>query len=108
MTETQLVRVCIEYLTMRGHFVWRNNTGATRLSYTNKAGDERYRVVRAGLRGSSDILGITKTGQFLAVECKVGYNKTTDIQNLFLEQIRVRGGLAIVAYDLPDLQKARL
>jgi Holliday junction resolvase len=91
-----------------GHYVWRNNTGATRLSYTNKAGQVQNRVLRAGLRGSSDIIGLTKSGQFLAVECKVGRNKPTEIQNLFLEQVRVRGGIAIVAYDIIDLQKAKL
>jgi hypothetical protein len=108
MTETQLVRLCIDYLLTMGHYVWRNNTGATRLSYTNKAGQVQNRVLRAGLRGSSDIIGLTKKGQFLAVECKVGRNKPTEIQNLFLEHVRVRGGIAVVAYDIIDLQKAKL
>lgn len=103
MTETQLVRSCIEYLNMKGHYVWRNNTGATRLSYTDKKGNISNRILRSGIRGSSDILGISKDGMFIAIECKVGRNKPTEMQINFLRQITDRGGIAQVVYTLDDL-----
>lgn len=108
MNETQLVRLCIAYLLLKDHFVWRNNTGVTRSSYTNKFGQQKDRMWRAGMKGSSDILGVTKDGKFLAVECKIGKNKTTPIQQEFLLSIKGRGGVAIVAYDVSDLEKAGL
>ena len=108
MKETELVRLCIAYLSLRDHYVWRNNTVVTRSCYTNKAGIRSDRMWRAGMKGSSDILGVTKDGKFLAVECKIGKNKPTPIQEEFLLSIRGRGGIAIVAYDITDLEKAGL
>lgn len=58
--------------------------------------------------GTADITGCTSTGRFLAVECKVGTNMTTDLQNAYLEDIKKRGGIAIVAYSLDDVIKAGL
>lgn len=60
------------------------------------------------MRGASDIIGLTKGGRFLAVECKIKPNKPTEVQKLFLQEVTDRGGLAIVAYDLPDLEKENL
>lgn len=104
MTETQLVRLCVSYLLVKGHYCWRNNTGATRASYTDKDGRTKQRYWRAGIRGSSDILGVSKDGRFIAIECKVGKNKTTPHQELFLQEIKSRGGIALVAYDVDDLK----
>jgi hypothetical protein len=42
-------------------------------------------------------------GKFVAIECKIGRNKPTDLQNAYLEEIRKRGGIAIVAYSLDDV-----
>jgi hypothetical protein len=109
MTETQLVRLCINYLLTKGHYVWRNNSGGVRSKYTSLVtGQVTERFWRAGVKGSSDILGIAKDGRFIAVECKVGKNDTTDLQDLFLHEILRRGGIGIVAYDIDDLQRAGL
>lgn len=108
MNETQLVRLCINYLLVKGHYVWRNNTGVTRSQYTNKSGQTSDRVWRAGIRGSSDILGLSKDGRFIAVECKIKPNKTTSIQDAFLDEITLHHGYAIVAYDVDDLERAGL
>jgi hypothetical protein len=108
MNETQLVRVCINYLLFKGHFVWRNNSGVTRNQYTNKFGQTSERMWRAGVRGGSDIIGLTKDGRFLAVECKIGTNKLTELQMEFLFEISKRGGVAITAYDVDDLEKGGL
>lgn len=108
MNETALVRLCINYLLVKGHYVWRNNTGVTRSQYTSKAGVTSDRVWRAGVRGASDILGLTKTGIFIAVECKIKPNKPTPVQEAYLDDIRRHKGIAIVAYDVDDLERAGL
>lgn len=59
---------------------------------------------RSGIKGGSDIIGLTKDGTFLAVECKIKPNRATDAQKAFLSEVTNRGGLAIVAYDIDDLE----
>jgi hypothetical protein len=106
MKEQALKMLIKNYLLLKGHFVWVNNSGMTRTSYTSKNGVVSNRAWRAGIRGSSDILGIEKgTGRFIAIETKVGYNKPTPDQTVFLEDIASRGGHAIVAYSIADVQK---
>lgn len=105
MSEQQLVNAAKNYLMIKGCFVWRNNSGVTRSTYTDKRGVRRDRMWRSGVRGGADIIGITKTGQFIAIECKIGRNKPTDIQNAFLHEIESRGGITGVIYSLEDLQK---
>lgn len=102
--ETRLVNLIISYLTIKGHFVWRNNSGVVKSDYTNKYGQYKKRMWRAGVKGGSDILGIAKNGKMIAVECKIKGNKPTELQTQFLEEIKSRGGYAIIAYDLEDVQ----
>lgn len=105
MLEKHLVNQCIHYLNFKGHFVWRNNSGVTKMESTDRFGRVKQRQWRAGLKGSSDIIGITKDGKFLAVECKIGKNKITMAQSEFLDEITYRGGVAIVAYKVEDLEE---
>ncbi len=89
----------MEYLTLCGHFVWRNNTGVA--SY----GDRR---VFFGKVGSADILGVHKgTGKIIAIEVKRpdGKRKATPAQELFLQEIRDRGGYAGIAMSIEDVDK---
>ncbi|MCK4340262.1 MAG: hypothetical protein KAY37_00890 [Phycisphaerae bacterium] len=97
--ETELVQACLEVLRLRGCLMWRNNTGATR--YADRYG--RMRLVRFGPRGSSDILGLLPGGRFLAVECKVGRNKPTLCQQVFLNQVNENGGLGVCVWSVGEL-----
>ena len=112
LTEHQIQNMLIEYLTMKGHFVWRNNTGVAKFEYTYKTGIRKgmsgKRFLRAGKKGSADIIGISKDGKFIAVEVKRKGGKTTPAQDEFLERIREKGGYAIVAYDENDVINAGL
>ena len=52
--------------------------------------------------GVSDLIGCTDTGRFFAIECKAP-GKSADVkpaQAEFLEAVRERGGLAMVADDI--------
>jgi hypothetical protein len=99
LKESALVQQALAYLRLKGHFVWRNNTGATR------AGKFNERFIRYGLVGSSDVLGCAKDGKLIAIECKIKPRKPTEYQLGFLDEVRKRGGYAILAYDLSDIEK---
>lgn len=103
-TEKQIQNSIIDYLLLKGHFVWRNNSGVVQAQYKGKT-----RMWRAGVRGGSDILGICKSGgKFIAIECKKKGNTTTFIQDEFLRKIKELGGYAIIAYSIEDVEKAGL
>ncbi len=98
--ETALVKACLQYLNMvAGALARRNNTG--------KLIDRTGRPVTFGLGvGSSDIIGCLPGGRYLAVECKIGKNKLTLNQKLFLESVKAAGGLALCVWSLPELVRA--
>jgi len=83
--------------------VWRNNTTGI---WDQKKG--RYRLNRSkhARKGISDILGVTNTGRFLAIEVKSKYGKLTEHQNEFLQMVANMGGIAIVARSLEDVVTA--
>ena len=94
--ENEVLSECLRYLQLSGLFVWRNNTGAVKVG---------SRFVRFGCVGSSDILGITKDGRFLAVECKREKGgRLSDAQKDFLGRIRACGGIALCVSSLEELK----
>lgn len=101
-SEKQLVDDVISWLGYHGCFAWRQNTGAA--TYEDAGG--RKRMVRFGMRGISDVLAVAPNGRFVAVECKLRGNKPTPEQELFLAEVRERGGVGVVAYDADELEGA--
>ena len=98
VTETALVRACLDYLTLRGIPAWRANTGAAKFG---------KRFVRFGTPGVSDVLCVLSPhGRLGAIECKVGRNRTSEAQEAFLANVRAAGGLAVVVRSLDDLIEA--
>lgn len=97
MKETDLVRQCLDYLSMRGVLAWRNNTGAIR--------DRTGRPVKFGTPGSPDILGVLPGGRTIGIECKVGRNKPTELQAGFLAELTRMGAVAGVVRTLDDLDR---
>ena len=94
ISETQLVKLCLEYLEYKGYFFWRNNSGALKT--------ERGGFVRFGSVGSPDIF-IVKNGICIGVECKVGKNKLSEAQFTFGENLVKAGGTYIVVRSLDDM-----
>lgn len=59
-----------------------------------------YNRKTVGLKGVSDIIGFGKrSGQPIAIEVKVGKDKLSVEQIRYLEDVKVAGGIAIVAKD---------
>jgi hypothetical protein len=98
--EGDLIKSCLQLLSLRGCFAWRNNvTGVY---------DPVRKVFRTfqGLKGVSDVLGVLPGGRFIAVETKMAGNEPTLDQQLFLSNVQAHGGLAVVAYDVRELEAA--
>lgn len=90
MKESDIQRLIMLALSEAGCLIFRNNVGVLK----NAAGIP----IRFGLAvGSSDLIGLTPTGQFLAVEIKTPTGKATPEQLRFIEAVRARGGIAGIA-----------
>ena len=87
MSESDLYGPILLALSRAGHRAWRNNVGVARYA--------RGHVVRYGLApGSSDLIGITSDGRFLALEVKTARGRLTSAQAAFLEMVHAQGGVA--------------
>jgi len=101
MTEQELQKQIIEYLTYKKIFCWRNNSGAVVSTYKGKK-----RLIRYGLKGSADIFCVLPDGRFFCVEVKLKKNKPTVDQLVFLAAVTKNNGVAAVAYCLEDVETA--
>jgi hypothetical protein len=100
MSEKQLSKYIQLEASKHGLVLFRNNRGL----FLTLDGS---RKTRAGLdvNGSSDFIGWTKEGIFAAVEVKVGYNKPSDTQKLFIENAKNAGSFACCVWSVEDLKK---
>lgn len=73
--------------------IWRNNTGVGRTL-------SGQRVIRFGLLGSADLLGILRGGRFLAVEVKTKRGRQSEAQRNFQRMIESMGGVYVLARDV--------
>lgn len=96
--ESDIQKSILDYLLMRGYFVWRNNTGAF-----GAESNGRKRWIRAGKKGAGDIIGLTKEGHFLSIEVKRRGQLPTDDQIRFIRSVLDNKGIAFVAHDLQDI-----
>jgi hypothetical protein len=72
----------------------RMNSGAVRIG---------KRFVRFGWKGCPDVLGQLKDGRLIGVEVKAAKGKLRPEQTIFLERIRLAGGVAFMARDCRDV-----
>ena len=84
--ETNLQKKIQEYLVSKG-------------AYEFKVHGSAY--MKAGI---PDIISCYK-GRFIGIECKVGKNKMSKVQEEHRDQILEAGGIHILAYKLEDVQK---
>jgi hypothetical protein len=75
--------------------IWKNNTG---VAFQGK------RRISFGLVGSADILGITNTGKFVALEVKTGQAVLSKQQVNFGLMIREMCGIYTVIRKLEDIE----
>ena len=101
MKEKHLVNWTISYICMLGHIAWRNNAG--KLPITGTTGKVRY--INVGMKGLPDVIGYTKEGRFIGIECKIKPNKVSPIQQEQLDRMRDAGCLVGVAYTTEDVEE---
>lgn len=118
MSEVELMRAIQMKASDMGHRLFRNNVGTgwvgqqVRVSQPTMVmmapGDVLVRKaspLHSGLCvGSSDLIGLTKIGLFLAVEVKAPKGRFQPNQPSFIEQVRGMGGIGIVARTLEDFK----
>jgi hypothetical protein len=99
LSESDLVRDCLQFLSLRRVFCWRNHT--TGIYDPTRGVFRRF----SGLKGVSDILGIFEdgSGTFVAVECKVPGRVPTQEQYEFLDRIDAAGGFATWVTSVDEL-----
>ena len=98
MKENQIQREIREYLGTRDDIiVYRNNVGMSKVG----AGWISYGLAI----GSADLIGITSTGRFVAIECKAERGKLSADQERWLKLVETMGGLVIVARSVEDVKK---
>jgi VRR-NUC domain len=93
-TESELMRAIQLRASELGHRLWRNNIGLC-----------KNPMLRYGLCvGSADLIGLSNTGRFLAVECKSANGRLTKEQESFLATVRRLNGIGIVAKSVEDFK----
>lgn len=97
LTERQIQNEILNLLNLKGVFAWHVKNGATY--------DRRLGVYRSNtsVKGVPDIVGVTPTGRFLAIEVKTKTGRVSKEQKAFIERIESQGGIAFVARDIQDV-----
>lgn len=86
MSEQKLQTKILKWLKAEGHYV--------------------FKTVVCNRSGIPDIVGCTHWGRFFAIEVKWAANKPSKLQEWNILEIKKRGGIAIVAYDLDTVKSA--
>lgn len=90
MSESQIMKDIQVQLSAYGCRLFRNNVGL----FDTLDG----RKIRTGLCvGSSDLIGWTKCGRFLAIEVKTSHGKPTQQQLDFIQAVNWSGGVGFIA-----------
>lgn len=108
MKESHIQSRILLALSEAGCTVWRCETaGAWVGRVIHRAGDTvtlaGARMIQAGLtKGGSDIIGVTPSGLFLAVEVKTGTGRVSQEQERFIAAVQKPGGIAGVARSVDE------
>jgi hypothetical protein len=95
MNEHLLCDSIVQFLNYHGHYVWRQNAGMAKMTDENG----KSRMIKIGKVGISDIVGMSKKGQFIAIEVKLPERRrtVTTYQRMFLAEVHQHGGISGVA-----------
>lgn len=103
LTEHELMNWTISYLSLRGHFVQRINSGK---SFVRDNRGKIIRSIKLAEKGTPDVIGFHgRTGKFICVEVKVRPNKPEPAQIEFIENARRCGCIAAIVYSQEDVEQ---
>jgi len=100
--ESQIQKLVLEYLKLRGVFSWRNHTQAI----IRGGGPEGIRFSKNPNKGAPDILGILPGGLFLGIELKRPGRNPEPEQEAWRERICAAGGVHVLARSVEDVATA--
>ena len=91
-------QILIEFGSSPNLFIWKNHTGVARSL-------DSQRIIKYGLQGSADIIGLISDGRFIAIECKTGSAKQSPKQVKFQLAVERFGGVYILAKSVDDFRE---
>ena len=100
MNESEIQKQITDFLKLKGWIVFKHrNVGIYKQS------TRKYIPLAFGEKGISDIIGCSPEGRFGAIEVKKKGGKPSPEQLEFLERVRQKGGIGILAYSLDDVME---
>ena len=96
MTANDLTAFCVDYLNLKGHYVWRQNNV--------RVAGRKFR----GMKGVSDVVGFTKNGRALYVESTIPPDRQSNEQKEFQAECNKRGAIYLVIENEKQLQVSGL
>ena len=95
--EQEIVKSIIEWLLWKGFYAFRVNAGMM---------FQEGRVFKGADRGVSDIIGISPSGRFIALEVKTAkrIKNLSNPQSDFLEMIKKKKGISGVVSSIEDME----
>lgn len=104
MLEKDIQNACCEYLALKKHLFWRQNTTPV-YDATKKA----FRAMpKYSLKGVADIIVITDGGFAVFLEIKVPKGRQSDDQKLFEKRVKEKGGEYYVVTNVAQLKEIGL
>jgi len=99
--ESDIQKAILEYLKLKSHFCWRNNSGAFKT--------ERGGFYRMGTPGAPDIFLVKRpVGTFVGIEVKTLKGVLSEPQRAFSRELEAHGGIYLVARSVDDVIAAGL
>jgi hypothetical protein len=92
--EQAIMNSIIQYLSIKGHLVFRMNSGAMKLE---------KRFMRFGAPGMADLLWLHE-GRAIWIEVKTPIGRMSDLQHAFKDDVEKAGCLYLVARSLEDVE----
>lgn len=96
MKEADIQRAILDYLAFKKYVAFKVPSGGIKIE---------NRFIRMAKAGTSDIIGCSPTGRFIAIEVKKKSNKPTPAQLEFLDEVHRNNGIGIVAYSLDEVMR---
>lgn len=96
-SEQEIQKAIIDYLKIKRYVVFKHRNVGIRKP------NGSYIPLAFGEKGISDVIACSPTGTFTAVEVKRPGGKASPDQLTFLEEVRSRGGVGILAFSIDDV-----
>lgn len=98
--ESNIQSAIIDYLELKKHFFWRNNSGALQT--------KNGHFVRFGAKGSPDILVLTEGGYLVQLEVKTAKGRQSKEQKEWQKRSEELGAEYYVVRSIEDVQEIGL